>query len=463
MKTTEVSPAAGDAGEAGGSEEWKSLGERLTALERENTKLKRKQDRPRGARSRGTLAVVLLLLAALLAPVAVVGTWVRAELVDTTKFVDTLAPLAEHPSVQTFIADEVVDAIDASVDFEGIVHEALAGISSLNMPEQAAAAITLLEGPAVQGIHSVVRTTVDKLVTSPQFADVWEVALKQTHSQFVSVMQGDPQSAIQLSETGTISVELGTIIAEVKALLVGQGVDIANLIPEIDKSIPIVTDDALVQARTGYALAVSAGYWMPWIVLGLLVAGVLVAVNRSRAAAWAGIGLAASFLLTLAGLGTGKVFFIATASPAFMPRSTAEALFTQVTLSMQSILVALTVLAGLIAISAWLFGRSRQAIAIRGAMNRGFDRARAGLDRMHLSTGAFGVVLDKIRPAVWVVAVAATVLFVFTNRPISLPSVVWSLVVLVVVLVLVELLRRPEQVAASPEVEAVSGDMQQTA
>ncbi|UTX52400.1 hypothetical protein [Leucobacter aridicollis] len=424
--------------------ELAELRDRVEALESENTELKRATGTRAGNRARSVLAAILIVVAALLAPAAVVSTWVRAELIDTDRFVSGLAPLAEKPAVQSFISDEVVDAIEESLDIEAVVHDAVSGLSALDLPPQAAAAFTMLEGPAVHGIQSILRTTVDRMVTSPQFAQIWEVALRQTHARAIAVIQGDPNSALQLSDDGTVTVELGTIIAEAKTMLQAQGVDLASLIPEIDRSIPLVTSDSLTSVRTAYTFATAVGYWLPWLVLGLLVAAIAIARKRARATLAAGIGLAASFLLLIAGIGTGKLFFVATVSPAFIPVATAEALFGQVTLNIHAILVALTVLSALIAVAAWLFGSSRQARAIRSAANRGFDRARAGLDRLHLNTGAVGSWIDRIRPMIWSVAVAAIVLVVFLNRPISLASVLAALGWFLATLLLVELLRRPQ-------------------
>lgn len=419
---------------------------RLGALERENSTLR--QRRSGGARARSLLAVVLLVLCALLAPVAVVGTWVRAELVDTDRFVSGLAPLAEKPEIQAFIAGEVVSAVEDSLDIEAVVHDAVTGLSALDLPPQAALAFGMLEGPAVHGIHSILSSTVERMVESPQFARIWETALRETHARAIAVIQGDPNAALQLAADGTLSIEIGSVIAEAKDLLVAQGVGLAAHIPEVDRSIPLVSSESLTAVRTGYGFATDVGYWLPWVVLGLLVAGVGLARNRTRAALGAGLGLAASFVLLLAGIGTGKLFFLAAMSPAFMPTSTAETLFVQVTLNMHAILVALTVLCVLIAVAAGLFGESRQARAIRGAANRGFDRMRNGLDRLHLSTGTFGTWVDRLRPAIWAIAVAGTVLTIFLNRPVSLGVVFGALSGLLALVLAVELLRRPTALAA---------------
>ena len=441
-------PAQRESGPVSDAGEVARLRARLGELETENTRLKRSSTGRAGGRARAALAAVLLVLSVLIAPAAVVGTWVRAELVETDKFVATLAPLADQAEVQTFVADEVVGAIEESLDIESVVHDAVAGLSSLDLPPQAATAFGMLEGPAVHGIQSILRTTVDRLVASPQFAQIWEATLREAHSSAIAVIQGDPDATLQLAGDGTLSIEVGPVIAEVKDRLVSQGVGLAGLIPAIDRSIPLVTSDSLTAARAGYSVATAVGYWLPWLAVGLLVAGIAVARNRTRATLAASLGLAASFLLLLAGLGTGRLFFVATMSPAFMPQATAESLFAHVTLSVHAVVVALVVLSGVIAVAAWLFGRSKQATAIRAAANRGFARARAGLDRLHLDTGRFGVWVDRLRPAIWCVAVAITVLAVFVNRPVTFGGVLGALAALAAALVGVELLRRPRAIVA---------------
>ncbi|KAM9862795.1 hypothetical protein ACI1US_01370 [Leucobacter sp. BZR 635] len=436
--------------------EMGQLRARIDKLETENTALKRRESKGAAYRTRSVLAVLVLLIAALLAPAAVVSTWVRAELIDTDRFVSSLAPLAEKPAVQSFISDEVVRAIESNLDIEAVVHEAVVGLSSLDLPPQAATAFGLLEGPAVHGVQSILRTTVDQLVASPQFARVWETSLRQTHARAIAVIQGDPDGALQLSADGTLSIELGPVIAEVREQLVAQGVGLATLIPTIERSIPLVTSDALTGVRAGYMAAAAIGYWLPWVVLGLLIGGIALAHNRARATFGVGLGLSASLLLLLAGIGTGKLFFIATMSPAFMPAATAETLFSQVTLSVHAIAVALVVFSAIVAVAAWGFGRSRQARAIRTAVNRGFARARSGLDRVHLDTGRFGAWIDRVRPALWAIAVAVTVLVVFLNRPVTLAGVWGALAWFLVAVIAVELLRRPR--SADP---ANSGAMQQ--
>jgi hypothetical protein len=108
-------------------------------------------------------------------------------------------------------------------------------------------------------------------------------------------VQGSPDAALEIGSGGTLSVQLGPIIEAVKQRLEDQGVGFASAIPAVDKSIVVAQNDAFTVVQTVYALAVAAGTWIPWICLGLLVAGVLIARNRPKALVWTAGGFASAW------------------------------------------------------------------------------------------------------------------------------------------------------------------------
>ncbi|WP_200332524.1 hypothetical protein [Leucobacter sp. L43] len=416
-------------------------------LEARNRTLQEAAEHPssrrRPGRGRSALAFVLVLVSVILAPVAVLGTWARLQLVDTERFVETFAPLAEQPEVQAFVSDQVVDGIEENVDIDGMVGEVFDGIAQLDLPPRALTALSLLENPAAAGVRSLLGSGVERVVVSPQFAQLWETALRETHQRAIAVIQGDPNAALQLSDDGTLSLELATVIREVKTVLVEQGLGFAANIPEVERSIPILSADSLVLVRSLYQVAVSAGYWLPWGVLALLVAGVVAARKRTRAIAWSGAGLAMSFLLLAAGLGIGKQVFVGAVSPSVMPSATARVLFDQLTLLLASTVLALIVLSLFIGIGGWLAGSSRSALAIRGAAESGFAAARSAADRRGIGTGSFGRAVERWRSAIIVAAIGFGVILLFVHRPITVGGVVGTLVAVLIVLMLLEIARRP--------------------
>jgi hypothetical protein len=290
---------------------------------------------------------------------------------------------------------------------------------------------------------------------------VWAQSLRITHKQVVAALQGDPNAALAIGADGTLSVQLGPIIEAVKAKLSENGVGFASAIPAIDATIVIAKTDSFTLIQSVYALAVAAGTWVPLIALALLVAGVLVARRRSRALTWTAAGFALTMLLMLAGIGTGKLYFVGTLSPSIMPRGAAEAIYDDVIELMFSTIVALFVLSLSITLIAWLSGTTRPALAVRGLADAGFGAVRHSAASRGVTTGAFGVWLDRWRVGVYAaIAVVATVVLWF-SRPLQTSTVLWTVVLALLAVILVQLLRRPAAEATPAEVasaEGASGD-----
>lgn len=414
----------------------------------------------RRRRGRTVAAVVLVVVALLITPIAVITAWARLQLVDTEQFVATFAPLAEEPAVQSYIGDQVTTAIEEQVDIPALTADLFDGIKQLDLPPKAQTALGLLEAPATQGLQSLVSGIVDRVVESPAFADVWATALRASHHAFVAAVQGDPDAALAIGGNGTISVQLGPIIEAVKERLVQQGVGFAANIPVIEKSVVIAQNDAFVLVQTVYALAVAAGTWLPWICLALLAAGVFVAKRRTVALVWTAAGLALTMLLLAAGLGIGRTFFIGTVSPSIMPSDTASVIFDGLVELMLSTIVAMLVLSILVAVIAWFSGPWRPARAARDFAGAGFASARAAAARHGVTTGSFGIGLDRWRGAVYVaIALIATAVVLF-NRPVTVSAVVWTVIVALLAVLIVELLRRPaaEVAAQAAAAEAAAAD-----
>ncbi|HEY6801559.1 MAG TPA: hypothetical protein VI121_13000, partial [Agromyces sp.] len=160
---------------------------------------------------RTAVAVVLVVVGLLLAPVATISAWARLQLVDTDRFVATFAPLASDPEVQDYVGDQVTAAIEEQVDIPTLTSDLFDGLGQLDLPPRAQSALELLEGPATQGLQSLVSGVVDRVVESPAFADVWATALRVSHRQFVAAVQGDPGAALAIGGDGSIAVQLGPV------------------------------------------------------------------------------------------------------------------------------------------------------------------------------------------------------------------------------------------------------------
>jgi hypothetical protein len=389
------------------------------------------------------LAVVLIVIGAILAPVAVVASWAKVQLTETDTFVATYSPLAQDPGVQAFITDQTVAVIQENVDIPAITSQVIDGITALGTGPVATKALESLKGPAAQGIVSLVHSTVGNFVQSDAFAEVWQTALRASHQQLVATMQNDPKAAIAVGSDGSVGVQLGPIIDRVKQLLVAQGLDFASQIPTVDRTITIAQNSSLPTLQLFYGVAVAAGAWLPWVALLFLAAGVLVARRRALALVWAAVALAVAMIVIVAGIGIGHLVFVSAVSPSLIPAPVAQTVYATVTTAMSDTGVAVLVLAIVVALVAWYSGPFSASRRLRGFFGAGTTWVREAAERHGITTGRTGEWIYAqralLRAAVAVIA-AAVVLFV---RPLTTGLIVWTLVIAAVVIAILELVQRP--------------------
>lgn len=425
-----------------------TLSIRVAELESENRKLRAEKSSTHTPRKvRGVLATVLISASLLLAPVAVIGTWTQVQLVDTDRFVETFGPLAEDPAVQAFVSQQISGAVEDAVDIDRLVSDMIAGIATLPLPDRAESALSALEGPAAAGIRSVLQSSVDRIVESPRFANLWAATLRETHQRAIAVLQGAPDTAFELSDSGVLSLRLDEATRQISAELADRGIGIAENMPEIDRSVPLLTSDALVTTRVVYQTATLAGHWLPWVVLALWAGGIALAPAHRRALVWAGGGLTITFLLLAGGLGIGRWGFVSSVSPSLMPAPVAHAIYEQLTASMASTSVALAFLGAVITFGAWLTGSARSARMLRLSTSSACASIRAAAAKRGITTGRFGRLVDRSRSGILAVAVVGSVVALFVSRPITVSAVFTSIAVLAGVMVAVELIRRPSDPA----------------
>ena len=208
---------------------------RVAALEAENRALRDRVAAPpeppvvapvaparKTGRWRPIVAVILIVLGCVLAPIAVVSGWAKASLTDTDRFVATYAPLAKDPAIQSYVVAQTMNVINQNVDVSGLTGEVIDGIKGLGVRPRVGEALDLLKAPATQGIESMMQRGVEAFVTSDAFATVWQQALRISHQQLMATLSNDPAALLKAQNDGTIGIELGPIIAQIKQSLVDR-------------------------------------------------------------------------------------------------------------------------------------------------------------------------------------------------------------------------------------------------
>src|SRR5262245_5983143 len=158
----------------------------LTPSERaELVRLRREVANEAGHRStaarglRWTAAVALLVIAAVLGAASVVAGFVRGQLLNTDRYVETVAPLVRDPAVQDAIAARLTDVIVTQLNLTRLTQQLADALEQRGAPTQ----LDGLVGPAVNGLTSFIHDQVRTVVASDQFADVWNTANRVAHSE----------------------------------------------------------------------------------------------------------------------------------------------------------------------------------------------------------------------------------------------------------------------------------------
>ncbi|MDE0545887.1 hypothetical protein [Microbacterium sp. C7(2022)] len=441
----------------------------LAALRAENAALKESPQPSAPAKAastknrrgwwRGLLSAICLILAGIIVPVSIVGGWTRTQLVSEDAFVATFAPLSEDPDVQALIIDEATTAINASIDIESYTDNLFDGLATLDLPNPALTALELLRAPAASGVQSLIDTGVTKVVESDAFSAVWRTALVASHRALVATATaGDSDGVVSLADDGTLGIELGPIIEELKARMIDQGIGIASLIPPIEKTIVLVQSDALLLVGTVYAIAVTVGWWLPIICLALFGLGIALARRRSVAVLGTGVAIAIGAGALALGFNITSAVLGLNAPSLGIPAHTLDTIFFALVGAMRDTAVVLTFLGVVVAVAGWLGGRSQSAARTRALSARLSGSARGALRRSGLNTGAFGDWLYAQRTLVRVAILVLALVLLFALRPLSIGDILLVVILALAVWLIATLLQRSPDDDLTPSEPTEDGE-----
>jgi hypothetical protein len=218
---------------------------------------------------RGFVAFVLLLVGALLVPVATAGWWLRDTVVPQAAYVDAVAPLASNEHVQDAVADKLAaETMDALGDLP-------AGVADR--------------------VEPLVRTAAGLVVASPAFEQAWRDANRAAHKQLVGALAGESRS-VGVSDGSTVELRLGPLTAAVLRQVDKSGIPLSVVVPKTDTTYPIGNVEDLGRARTAYNLLHDYGRTLPVVAVLLILLGLALARRRAPA-------LLLTAMVSLLGLG----------------------------------------------------------------------------------------------------------------------------------------------------------------
>jgi hypothetical protein len=301
-------------------------------------------------RVRTFAAVLLIVLAALLAPLSIVAVWADADVGDTDRYVSTMAPLADDPDVRNAVADQVTDAVVQRLNVAGVFE----GSSDLPWLSEALGKVA---GPVNDGLSTLVHKAVEKFVDSNAFASVWNDLNRSAHASVEQALSGEDggNGAVRLTDN-TVTLDLAPVIAQVRQRLMDDGLPLASAIPEVHTSFTLLTSDAVGKAKEGYRLLRVLGFWLPVAALACAVGGLLLAVRRRRALTALALGVAAGTALLGVAIWILRVRYLGDLPPE-LPRPAAAAVFDALAGFLWTAVGMVTGAALVVALVVWLTGR----------------------------------------------------------------------------------------------------------
>lgn len=413
----------------GSTDDVEALKARIATLEAKEAELESQQGR-RPFSGRGLTAWVLVVVAAVLFPIALTAFWAQKTLLDTQRYVETVAPLAQDPTIRDAVSTQVTTAINNQIDASGKVDEILADFPKLQP----------LAGPITAGLHNLVSTTVTKVVDSDQFAGLWVQVNTRVQQGVVKVLESDGQAGPISIVGDQVILDTGDLIEAVKQRLVDRGFTWAANIPVpsvADRQIVLLTSPQLAQARVAYQIAQPISQWLIFAVLLLFVIAVLVAVRRARMIIAVGVAIIIGALVVRLALAYGSMQLELNLSGTTW--AVAQDAF--VTILTQYLIAAIRtafVLGLVLAVVGWYLSDTRSAQASRAYLSK--VTSGAGASAGDTALGRVGGWFARTR-TFWRFAIpAVAILVLLFQSPLSGSTILWVTVLAVVAFVVLEIL-----------------------
>jgi len=401
----------------------------LAEAQREIERLRAENESLREGRSAGgwlrpTAVVVLFVLAALFVTSGGIAVWARNTILNTDRYVETVAPLAEEPAVIDSVSGRLTDAIFEQIDVQAELQRYL--------PERLAFA----SGPLANQVESTTNDLIVKALETPQFATLWEQVNRTASEALVAYVNGDGSSALSVVD-GQLMLNIGPILDSVKQTLVDQGFALAERIPSTSAQVQLPVGDvsAIVELKSELRTLNTLAYVLPILALICLIGAVLLMRDRRRGVMWVGVILAGAALFLATGLALGRESYLDAATDGGADPQTAAILFDTLVRFLRNGIRVFFVLGIVVAVGAVITGPSTWAERTRSTIG---GLITSGGERTGWDSGAFGTFFARHRIGLMALAVVVMAAWLFLlDRP-TPASVLWLTLGLLVLLAVIQ-------------------------
>ena len=306
---------------------------------------------PNQSRGRATGVWIVLVLAGLLLLLSAFAVWIDRVALNTSEFTDTSSSLLDNDRIRSAVANRAVDELFANVDVQAEVEAQL--------PED----YTGLSGAATAGLREASYRIVDRALEQPVFQDLFRVAVDESHTTLVEVLEGGGDRIS--TDEGEVTLDLRAIIIEA-AERIGIGNQVVDRIPDDAGQIVVLRSDELDTAQNVFQLLKTLAWVLPLLTLAAFGLAVWLARDRRRAVRGIGFVLVAVGLIGLTAARLTKNYVVDALVARRDDREAAGDAWDILTELMRGSFRLMVVVGLLFLVAAWLAGPNRRASTVRG-------------------------------------------------------------------------------------------------
>ena len=290
-------------------------------------------------RIRAVLSFVVLSIACLLAPLALVAFWASGLVSDTDRYVEAVAPLADDPDIQRAVADAVTRELALALERRGVGKQ------------------------TIERVRGVAGAAVERQLATDGFSSVWRQTNRDAHKELVGLFGG------KASARDEIVLDTGPLVAQAKDRLADRGFALAEVIPPVDASFTLVDLESLPDVKSAYDELRLAGTWLPVVASALFLIGVLVARDRLRALMRGALGVAVTMVALFVALLVLRGFYLGSTPGEVLPDKAAASVYDTLVAFLRTGLLIGAGVALLVALAALVAGRLTRPAPDQGRLS----------------------------------------------------------------------------------------------
>jgi ABC-type multidrug transport system fused ATPase/permease subunit len=338
----------------------------------------------RAGKIRRTLVVILVILTSLSVVASTVGIWINRTVWSQDRYLALVTPLARDTAVTDALAVKVTDQVFEALNLQERVGEVLANFPKV--PSQA----QFLVGPIESAMHDFVLGQVKSFLRSTTFYNLWVQLNTELHPKLVALLQGDYSQLPNLSVSGgAVQLNLIPVVYQIiQRVVPSLGINVT--LPDLPSDATVASAIGLVSSHLGVSLPSDfgqitvmtqdqlhsyqqaaqslrrLGYGL--ILLTLVLAGVTIAVSRTRRRTLVWLGLGAVVALLIGGAVIRAIEAQVVNSLSGSSQGAVRDIFEHVTSGLRRVGLLMVAVALVLAIVAHLLGRPPWFESLKGKL-----------------------------------------------------------------------------------------------